>query len=134
MQLLEAAKEDGIVLKVESGYRSTGYQKKIFTRMMSEGRVFNDIIRYVAPPGYSQHALGTAVDFSPSNWEFSKRPDYRWLRDNAAQFGFTETYSKHNTQQYPWEAWHWSYASTVRDEIRAAKQTLPENTQTQSKG
>ncbi len=109
LELLEAAKEDGITLKIESGYRSRGYQKKIFVRMLEEGRDFDDIIRYVAPPGYSQHALGTAVDFFPSNWQFATLIDYEWLRNNAAIFGFTETYSKNNTMRYPWEAWHWNY-------------------------
>lgn len=109
LRLLAAAKDDGIILEVESGYRSPAYQKKIFSRMLSEGRYFDDIIRYVAPPGYSQHALGTAVDFYPSNWRFSDLPDYVWLREHAAEYGFTETYPQHNSLSYPWEAWHWSY-------------------------
>lgn len=133
VQLLEAAKEDGIVLRVESGYRSPGYQKKIFARMLSEGRDFNDIIRYVAPPGYSQHALGTAVDFFPSNWEFAKQPDYEWLLDNGAQFGFTETYPEHNALRYPWEAWHWSFQNTAGENIRT-EQTQAEDTPLQPKG
>jgi D-alanyl-D-alanine carboxypeptidase len=109
LELLEAAQQDGITLRVESGYRSQGYQKKIFVRMLNEGRDFDDIIRYVAPPGYSQHALGTAVDFFPSNWQFASLADYEWLRENGADFGFTETYSKNNALRYPWEAWHWNY-------------------------
>jgi D-alanyl-D-alanine carboxypeptidase len=109
LKLLEAAKQDGITLRVESGYRSRTYQKKIFVRMLDEGREFEDIIRYVAPPGYSQHALGTAVDFFPSNWQFASLADYEWLRDNGETFGFTETYPKNNVLRYPWEAWHWNY-------------------------
>ncbi len=110
LQLFTAAKKDGIVLRIESGFRSTNYQKKIFSRMLAEGRDFDDIIRYVAPPGYSQHALGTAVDFSPSNWRFASLPDYQWLKDNGEKFGFTETYPQHNRLHYPWEAWHWCYS------------------------
>ena len=109
IKLLNAAKEDGLVLRIESGYRSPGYQKRIFLKMIEEGRTFDDIIRYVAPPYYSEHARGTAVDFYPSNWRFAELPDYTWLRNNAADFGFTETYPEHNKLKYPWESWHWNY-------------------------
>jgi D-alanyl-D-alanine carboxypeptidase len=108
--LLERAKEDGIDLRVESGYRSVSYQKRIFKRMFEKGRTFEDIVRYVAPPGYSQHMFGTAVDFYPSNWRFAETPQYIWLQENAHAFGFEETYSQYNALKMPWEAWHWNYA------------------------
>ena len=107
--LLQAAEEEGILLKVDSAYRSAGYQKRIFKRMLAEGRTFDDIIRYVAPPGYSQHMLGTAVDFFPSNWRFSDTADYTWLQENTARFGFEETYSRFNPMKMLWEAWHWNF-------------------------
>jgi LAS superfamily LD-carboxypeptidase LdcB len=107
--MCNAAEDEGINLQVRSGYRSERYQKRIFVRMLAEGRTFDDIIRYVAPPGYSQHALGTAVDFYPSNWRFADTMQYQWLRENAARFGFTETYSQYNRLRMPWESWHWNY-------------------------
>lgn len=107
--LMDAAKEEGVYLTVNSGFRSYNYQMRIFTRMMKEGRSYEDVIRYVAPPGYSQHALGTAVDFYPSNWEFAELSAYTWLRENARKFGFEETYPRINEFGYPWEAWHWNY-------------------------
>ena len=108
--MLEKALEDGIELKVESGYRSVSYQKRIFKRMFAKGRTFEDIVRYVAPPGYSQHMFGTAVDFHPSNWRFADTPQYTWLQENADQFGFAETYSQNNSLLMPWEAWHWNWS------------------------
>lgn len=107
--MLQAAKADGIELKVESSYRSERYQKKIFKRMLEEGRTFADIVRYVAPPGYSQHVLGTAVDFFPSNWRFADTPEYAWLKENGGRFDFEQTYSRFNKMKMPWEAWHWNY-------------------------
>lgn len=107
--LLNQARDDGVVLLVESGYRSEGYQRRIFKRMLEQGRDFADIVRYVAPPGYSQHALGTAVDFHPSNWEFANTAAYQWLTENGASFNFEETYSPANGNNMPWEAWHWNY-------------------------
>lgn len=109
MKMFEAALQDGIHLLVESGYRSIAYQRKIFTRKLAEGRTFEDIVRYVAPPGYSQHMLGIALDFSPSNWKFASTEEYQWLKNNASRFGFYEVYSEFNETRMPWEAWHWSY-------------------------
>ena len=109
LNLLQAAQKDGIALKVESAYRSAGYQERIFRRMLAEGRTFEDIVRYVAPPGYSQHMLGTAVDFFPSDWSFAETDAYLWLKENAVRYGFEETYSEFNTMRMPWESWHWNF-------------------------
>ena len=107
--LLQAAEDDGIFLKVESAYRSARYQKQIFERMLAENRTFEDIVRYVAPPGYSQHMLGTSVDFFTSNWRFAETPAYAWLLENGPRFGFQETYSRSNSMKAPWESWHWNF-------------------------
>lgn len=121
--LLDAAKEEGVYLTVNSGFRSYNYQMRIFTRMMQEGRSYEDMIRYVAPPGYSQHALGTAVDFYPSNWEFAELPTYVWLQDNAWKYGFKETYPRINESGFPWEAWHWNY--TGQEHTAENKEPVP---------
>ncbi len=110
--LLSKAEEDGVEIRVVSGYRSEDYQRDIFKRMIDKGRSFDDIVRYVAPPGYSRHMLGTAVDFYPSNWRFAATPQYTWLRENAHLFSFEETYSQYNQFKMPWESWHWSYTGT----------------------
>ena len=118
--LMQAAEKEGIYLKIESAYRSAGYQKRIFKRMLEEGRTFDDIVRYVAPPGYSQHMLGTAVDFFPSDWAFVDTPAYTWLQENTSRFGFEETYSRFNPLNMPWEAWHWNFTgNTNGDQARS---------------
>lgn len=123
LDMLRQARLDGVELTVESAYRSIHYQTRIFLRMLEQGRSFGDIIRYVAPPGYSQHMLGTAMDFFPSNWEFAETEQYRWLQENGPRFGFEETYSNNNRFNMPWEAWHWNFvgepevgAETVAEE------------------
>ncbi len=100
---------DDIFIQVHSGFRSTWYQEKIFINHMAKGRDWDDIVRYVAPPGYSEHALGTAFDFYPSDWRFADSNAYRWLQEHAYEFGFRETYPKHSPDGFPWEAWHWRY-------------------------
>lgn len=114
VSLLHAAEKEGIFLKVESAYRSERYQKHIFKRMLAQGRSFEDIVRYVAPPGYSEHMLGTAVDFYPSNWRFADTIAYTWLRENGRRFGFEESYSRFNPTKIPWEAWHWNFTGRTQ--------------------
>ncbi|WP_051305569.1 M15 family metallopeptidase [Desulfogranum mediterraneum] len=104
-----AAREDGIQLCVHSSYRSSWYQRKIFARMFAQGRSYEDVIRYVAPPGYSEHALGTVVDFYPSNWRFAATPAYRWLQQHGSEFSFQESYPQDQPDGHPWEAWHWRW-------------------------
>ncbi|MCP3890961.1 MAG: M15 family metallopeptidase [Desulfobulbaceae bacterium] len=118
LKMLRAANEQGIRLQVSSGYRSIAYQRSIFKRMISEGRTFDDIIRYVAPPGYSEHMLGIAVDFYPSNWRFASSEQYLWLTEHASDFGFRETYHKSNEMKMPWEAWHWSLIRETEKSLR----------------
>ena len=103
----EAGKE-GVALTIDSGYRSIRYQKKIIARQLAQGKTFSRITRFVAPPGYSEHRTGTAVDFTPSNWRFAATPQYHWLTAHAASYGFTETYPE-NGHRHPWEPWHWRY-------------------------
>ncbi len=111
IRMARDAEKSGISFEVDSSYRSSWYQKKIFIRMMAEGREFKDIVRYVAPPGYSDHALGTVVDFTPSNWRFAGTPAYSWLKNNAGRFGFFETLPEYSKRKTPWEAWHWKYTA-----------------------
>ena len=85
--------------------------------MLAEGRTFDDIVRYVAPPGYSQHMFGTAVDFYPSNWRFAETPQYSWLQENAHMFDFEQTYPEYNKLKMPWEAWHWNYTGSGTEKL-----------------
>ncbi|MDO5675338.1 MAG: M15 family metallopeptidase [bacterium] len=104
-----AAREAGITLLVDSGYRSAAYQRDIYERRMEEGLSFERIARHTAPPGYSSHALGTAVDFHPSGSGFQKTKAYSWLKQQAKNYGFHETYFKGNAFGMTWEPWHWEY-------------------------
>ncbi|MEN8199585.1 MAG: M15 family metallopeptidase [Thermodesulfobacteriota bacterium] len=119
-QMAEAAKEDGVTMLIDSGYRSLSYQKQVYKRLMAEDRSFTDIARYVAPPGYSEHMLGLAVDFVPSNWRFADSPVYQWLLTNGQRFGFSESYPRISSDKRPWEPSHWRYCPHIqaRQKIR----------------
>lgn len=104
-----AAREQGIRLEVDSGFRSYGFQKRVLEGLLAEGRPFLNAVRWTAPPGYSEHITGRAVDFVPSDADFKDVPAYQWLRRHAADFCFTESYPLGNAGGFDWEPWHWRY-------------------------
>lgn len=87
-QMSAAARADGVVLMVVSGFRSDAEQAELFAA--------NPDPTWVAPPGRSLHRCATELDLGPSS-------AYGWLAANAGRFGFV--------QRYSWEAWHYGFAS-----------------------
>jgi D-alanyl-D-alanine carboxypeptidase len=95
--LLELAKayekEFQTPLVVISAYRSAAYQK----RLWDLGRCTDSLC---APPGYSEHQLGLAVDFFDASTlrDFESNKKYksyiRWLQKNAHLYGWTQSYQK----------------------------------------
>ncbi|MCK4838253.1 MAG: M15 family metallopeptidase [Desulfobulbaceae bacterium] len=104
-----AAALEGIKLLVDSGYRSAAYQRQIYQRKMGQGDDFYDIARGVAPPGYSEHMLGTTLDLVPSKWTFSGTLADKWLRENGGEFAFIQSYPQKSDLGFTWEPWHWKY-------------------------
>jgi D-alanyl-D-alanine carboxypeptidase len=110
--LLEAAKRDGVTLQVVSGYRSFYEQVSVKTgyEIVYGAGTAN---QFSAEQGYSEHQLGTAVDFTDTETKglsssFEKAAAYRWLTDNAYRFGFVLSYPKNNSY-YIFEPWHWRF-------------------------
>lgn len=104
-RMLAGAKADGIYL-TGGGYRSSAGQ--IALRRAHCGSSTFSVYQArasscsppTARPGYSQHERGLAVDFADSRGGLNRgSPGYRWLRANAARYGFFNL---------PSEAWHWS--------------------------
>lgn len=108
-KMQKAAAKDSIHLLVDSGFRSVWYQTKIVKRRLEQGEKFEKIISFVAPPGYSEHHTGRAVDLVPSEARFAHTKAYKWLKKHAADFDFYETYPEDSTGLVPWESWHWVY-------------------------
>jgi len=110
-RMAERAARDGILLRVDSGYRSRSYQTSLLLRRIEEGQDLREVLRVIAPPGYSEHETGRAVDLVPSDPEFAREPAYEWLRRHAGSFGFRESYPLREGADAPWEPWHWSLVS-----------------------
>lgn len=110
-RLLREAKSDGRELLVASAFRSFDTQaglKSAYT--VSYGSGAN---KFSADQGYSEHQLGTSLDFTTpalgaSFSKFEKDPAYQWLLDNARDYGFVLSYPKGNTY-YIFEPWHWRF-------------------------
>ncbi len=86
-RIASAAAADGIVLVVNSGFRSDAEQAALFAA--------NPDPTWVAPPGQSLHRCATELDLGPE-------AAYGWLAANASRFGFV--------QRYSWEPWHYGFA------------------------
>lgn len=111
-KMLDAALDDGIDLKVISAYRSFGTQavlKSNYAVIYGAGTANS----FSADQGYSEHQLGTTVDFTTpalgSNFDtFDTTTAYTWLNKNAYKFGFVISYPKSNAY-YVYEPWHWRF-------------------------
>ena len=109
-------------LLVESGYRSPAYQLYLFVFYLpSHEESIRETNRHVALPGYSEHGTPhrQAIDFINQdgiNGEdhpevFEALPEYAWLQQHAAQFGFYLSYPRDNPYNKAFEPWHWHYES-----------------------
>ena len=107
--MAQAALKDSVFFTAKSGFRSPSYQKQMIRRRLKEGKSFAEIIRYAAPPGYSGHSTGYALDIATPTYPFKKSIAYKWLLEHAAEYGFIETYPKGNSTLKTWEPWHWEY-------------------------
>jgi len=113
--LLETAKIDGITLQIISSFRSFGEQGGLKNEYKIQyGSGANT---FSADQGYSEHQLGTALDFTTPETgtafsKFENTEAYEWLLANAHRFGFVLSYPKNNTF-YQFEPWHWRFVGTT---------------------
>ena len=110
-ELLEDAEDDDMNLQIISAFRSFDTQAQLkgaYTVTYGSGAN-----TFSADQGYSEHQLGTTVDFTNPEVGatfsgFSQTKEYEWLQDNAHKYGFTMSYPENN-QFYQFEPWHWRF-------------------------
>lgn len=108
-----AAEVEGVCLLVVSAFRGVDYQCGIWARKLAAGESVEAILRVSAPPGYSEHHTGRAVDVTapgcaPVTEAFEATPAFAWLVERAGAFGFSMTYPRGNRYGVNYEPWHWS--------------------------
>lgn len=110
MKMIDAAKGEGINLKVISGYRTEGTQNWLYNNSVKKNGIEHALI-YSAKPGYSEHQLGLAVDLNDVEEGFEQTKEYKWLKTNSYKYGFIERYPKGKEfiTGYGYEPWHYRY-------------------------
>ncbi len=115
-RMLEQARASGLSIVAQSAYRSYPDQQRVYTEEVKNfGQTQAD--RESARPGHSEHQLGLAVDFSSKrldydlNDAFAATAEGSWLAQNAAQYGFVQSYpqEKEAITGYTYEPWHYRY-------------------------
>ncbi len=115
-RLLEEARAFGMDLKILSAYRSFEEQtviKDSFSITYGAGTANS----FSADQGYSEHQLGTTIDFTTSKissatLDFAKTKEYEWLLNNAYKHGFILSYPEDNPS-YIYEPWHWRFVGVA---------------------
>ena len=120
LRMKEKAKKDGIYLVFLSGFRSISLQKDIFYSLKStRNQEAAERARVSAPPGYSEHSTGFAIDIGDATQretdfetDFENTDAFKWLIKNAAKFHFKLSFNKDN-KYIDYEPWHWRYEGSI---------------------
>jgi D-alanyl-D-alanine carboxypeptidase len=122
-KMFAAAKQTGVNLNIQSGYRSYNFQISLYNGYVKqEGQAVADT--QSARPGYSEHQTGLAVDVGTVrgvcevNQCFGSTPEGRWVAANAYKYGFIVRYpdGKQSITGYEYEPWHIRYVGTALSE------------------
>ena len=104
---------------VQSAYRSVERQKELYDnsvqKYLKQGKTQEEAEKlteeYINKPGASDHNLGLAVDFNNVDNNFEDLKAFKWLNENAENYGFILRYpkDKEDITKIEYESWHWRY-------------------------
>ncbi|MGB0963246.1 MAG: M15 family metallopeptidase, partial [Mycobacterium sp.] len=94
-----SAQAQGIELRVTSGWRSAGFQQRLFDEGVREYGSVEAAAEFIAPPGVSKHVTGQAIDIGPAEAD-------RWLIANGSRFGLCQIYAN--------EIWHFELVADAQ--------------------
>ena len=89
---MTASAADGIVILVDSGWRSPEHQQQLLDEAIVKYGSQAEAARWVATPNRSAHVSGDAVDIGPAEAT-------AWLSANGARYGLCQIYGN--------EPWHY---------------------------
>jgi zinc D-Ala-D-Ala carboxypeptidase len=125
--MVDDARDDGVDITIVSGYRSFETQSALKSGYkVTYGSGAN---AFSADQGYSEHQLGTTIDFSTKATGgaldgFQNTPAFAWLQENAYKYGFILSYPAGNTY-YQYEPWHWRFVGKkLADDLHDDKQNF----------
>lgn len=114
LAMKQAAAAHNVTIYICSAFRSYAYQAELIKRKLSAGHDIESIISILAPPGFSEHHTGRAIDIITDGLKgldesFEDTEAFRWLCDNANKFNFYLSYPRNNPFGVIYEPWHWCY-------------------------
>lgn len=124
MEMMQAAKDDGIDLVICSPYRDYNRQTVLFNRKidyyMNKGYSYTEAYKIssitVTVPGASEHQIGLALDivsteYSALEIEFGETEAGIWLKEHSYEYGFILRYpeGKEYITGIQYEPWHFRY-------------------------
>ncbi len=86
-----AAEADGVGVQITSGWRTKGFQQRLFDDAVRTYGNVGAAQQFVASPDASKHVVGKAVDVGPVDAD-------NWLMRNGSRFGLCQIYAN--------EIWH----------------------------
>lgn len=110
----QAASQDNVMLEIVSSFRTIERQIEIIRYKLDRNMPIEKILALSAPPGYSEHHTGRAIDINTpgciaTEEEFENTEAFRWLNVYAGRFGFTLSYPRDNPLGFIYEPWHWCF-------------------------
>ncbi len=117
LQMQQAARAEGIYLTPISGFRNQKDQEHLFFEVKAErAQVATQRAEVSAPPGYSEHHTGYAMDVGDGDVpatdlsvDFENTRAFKWMQANAARYSFELSFPKNNVQGVTYEPWHWRF-------------------------
>lgn len=117
LKMSDAARAKGVYLVPISGFRTLEDQEYLFFGIKAQrGQNATKRAEVSAPPGYSEHHTGYAIDIGdrdqPSTHlsvSFEQTKAFKWLAENAAFYSFELSFPEGNSQGVSYEPWHWRY-------------------------
>lgn len=136
-EMYAAAKLSGCVLTPYSGYHSYALQETTYNRKVnfyinqgiSAEEANQKASSQVLPAGCSEHNAGLAIDIVSASSDFVNTKEYKWLCENAHNYGFILRYPEDKTTitDMNFEPWHWRYVGTqAAKEMKENNQCLEE--------
>lgn len=122
VQMVTAMQANGLAPFIISGYRSYSAQAIAYEKWQTTYPDSASIVS--APPGHSEHQLGTTVDFGSPELEeivgqegiefhtyFYQTSEGQWLLEHAQEHGFTLSYPREAFELtgFYYEPWHYRY-------------------------
>lgn len=122
--MMQAAKEEGVNLVIQSPYRTLGRQEYLFNKKikayMGQGLSYMDAYKVasqaVTVPGSSEHQIGLSIDITSDTYTllnegFGDTEAGMWLAEHSCEYGFNLRYprGKEYITSIEYEPWHFRY-------------------------